>query len=153
MSTAFETHIMSGVIPVADAFAGTVATDILEMQGEGIMFVRYDGAGAVGTSTVTVLACDDTTPTNSTAVPFKYRISTTPDTWGAWTEATDAGFTTTAGASQIYQIWAAAEEQAYLGYKYVKCVFVESADDPVTGAVLAILFGGRYKEAPESYID
>jgi len=153
MSTAFETHIMSGVIPVADAFAGTVATDVLEMQGEGILFTRYDGAGAVGTSVVTVLACDDIVPTTTHAVAFKYRVSTTPDTWGAWTEATVTGFTTTAGASQLYQIWASAEEQAHIGYGYVKAVFTESADDPVTGCVIAQLFGGRYKEAPESYID
>ena len=153
MSTKFETHVMSGIIPVADAFAGTVATDILENQGEGILFIRYDGAGAVGTSVVTVLACDDTTPSNTTAVPFKYRVSTTPDTWGAWTDVANTGFTTTAGATQLYQIWAAAEAQAATGYAYVKAVFTESANDPVTGCVVALLIGGRFKEAPESYID
>ena len=153
MSTKFEMHSVPGIYPVADAFAGTAATDIIEMQGEGILFTRFHGVGATGTSTVTVLACDDTTPTNSTAVPFKYRISTTPDTWGAWTEATTAGFTTTAGSNQLYEIWAAAEEQGYLGYKYVKVVFTEVVDSPVLGGVLAQVIGGRYKEAPESYID
>ena len=153
MTKLMEMHAMQGVIPLADAFAGTVATDILEMQGEGILFVRVDGAGATGTSVVTVLACDDVTPTNTHAVAFKYRVNTGTDVWGAWTEATTTGFTTTAGANQLYQIWASAEEQAHIGYGYVKVVFTEGTDSPVTGAVVAFLIGGRYKEAPESYID
>jgi len=153
MSTAFEIHAVQGIVPVADAFNGTVATDIIEMQGEGILFTRFDGAGATGTSTVTIVACDDTTPNNTHAVAFKYRIQTTSDVWGDWTEATAAGFTTTAGANQLYQMWAAAEELGHIGYKYVKAVFLEVVSNAVTGCVLAQVFGGRYKEAPESYID
>ena len=153
MTKLMEMHAVQGVIPLADAFAGTVATDIVENLGEGVLFTRIDGAGATGTSVVTVLACDDVTPSNTHAVAFKYRINTGTDVWGAWTEATTTGFTTTAGANQLYQIWAAAEEQAHIGYGYVKAVFTEAADDPVTGAVLIQLIGGRYKEAPESYID
>jgi hypothetical protein len=123
------------------------------MQGEAIDFIRFDGAGATGTSVVTVLACDDTVPSNTHAVAFKYRVCTTGDTWGDWTEATVTGFTTTAGANQLYQIHASAEEQAHIGYGYVKVVFTEGTDHPVTGSVIALLLGGRYKEAPESYID
>ena len=153
MTKLMEMHAIPVLYPVADAFAGTAATDIVENLGEGVLFVRTDGVGTTGTSVVTVLACDDVTPSNTHAVAFKYRISTTPDTWGAWTEATTTGFTTTAGSNQMYQIWAAAEEQAHIGYGYVKVVFTESANDPVLGGVDAYLIGGRYKEAPESYID
>ena len=153
MTKLMEMHAIPVLYPVADAFAGTVATDIVEMQGEGYLFVRTDGVGATGTSVVTVLACDDTTPSSTHAVAFKYRISTTPDIWGDWTEATTTGFTTTAGSNQMYQIWASAEEQAHTGYAYVKVQFVESADHPVLGGVNAFLLGGRFKEAPESYID
>ena len=116
MSTAFELHAVQGIVPVANAFAGTVATAILEVQGEGVLFTIIKGAGGAGTSVITVLACDDIVPTTTHAVAFKYRIQTTNDVWGAWTEGTTAGFTTTAGANQLYQIWAAAEEQAHIGY-------------------------------------
>jgi hypothetical protein len=153
MSTKFEMHSVPGIYPVADAFAGTAATDIIEVQGEGILFTIFKGVGTTGTSVITVLACDDTTPSNTSAVPFKYRISTTPDTWGEWTDVANTGFTTTAGSNQLYEVWAAAEAQASTGYAYVKLVATESVNDPVVGAVLAQVVGGRYKEAPESYID
>ena len=153
MSTAFEIHAVQGIVPVANAFAGTVATAILEVQGEGVLFTIIKGAGGAGTSVITVLACDDIVPTTTHAVAFKYRIQTTNDVWGAWTEGTTAGFTTTAGANQLYQIWAAAEEQAHIGYGYVKLVATEANAAAVTGCVLSQVIGGRYKEAPESYID
>lgn len=153
MSTKFEMHVVPALYPVADAFAGTKTTDVIEVQGEGVLFTRIDGVGTTGTSTITALACDDTTPSNTTAVPFKYRISTTPDTWGVWTEATTSGFTTTAGSNQVYQIWVPAEEMASTGYGYIQLSLVEVADSPVVGCVLAQVIGGRYKEAPESYID
>jgi hypothetical protein len=153
MSSNFEMHSVNGIVPVANAFAGTVATDIIELQGEGILFTIIKGAGAGGTTVVTVVACDDTVPTTTHAVAFKYRVQTTSDVWGAWTAGATTGFTTTAGANQLYEVWAAAEEIAHIGYKYVKLVCVESVANAVTGCVLAQIVGGRYKEAPESYID
>ena len=73
-------HLIPGIYPVADAFAGTAATDIVEcMSAVGVVFDIVKGVGTTGTSTITVLACDDTTPSNSTAVAFMYRASTTPD--------------------------------------------------------------------------
>lgn len=146
-------HWVSGVVPVADAFTGTVATDIFEVWGQGALFIRHDGAGATGTSVVTVLACDDTTPSNTTAVAFMYRVCTTGDTWGDWTQATSAGFTTTAGANQMYQIYVDAAVLAEVGYGYVKAVFTESVDNPVTGGVLCAVVDLRYGEQPESLID
>jgi len=153
MSTKFEVHSVPALYPVADAFAGTAATDVIEVQGEGILFTIIKAVGATGTSTVTALACDDTTPSTTHAVAFKYRASTTPDTWGAWTDAAATGFTTTAGSNQLYEVWVAAEEIAHTGYKYVKLQFVEVVDSAVLGGVLAQVVGGRFKEAPESYID
>ena len=153
MSTKFEMHVVPVLYPVADAFAGTVNTDIVEVQGEGVLFVLTKGVGTTGTSTLTVDACDDVSASNTHALAYKYRISTTPDTWGAWTEATTSGFTTTAGSNQVYQIWAAAEEFAHIGYAYARLTAVEVANDPVLGGVNAFIIGGRYKEAPESYLD
>jgi hypothetical protein len=146
-------HIVPVLYPVADAFAGTVNTDIVEVQGEGVLFVLTKGVGTTGTSTLTVDACDDTTPSNTSTVPFKYRISTTPDVWGNWTDVAATGFATTAGSNQVYQVWAAAEEFGASGYAYARLSAVEVANDPVLAGVNAIIIGGRYKEAPESYID
>jgi hypothetical protein len=148
MSYNFEVHAVPGLAPAANVFAGTVATDVIKMPGEGILFTLIKGVGATGTTVVTALACDDVTPTTTHAVAFKYRISTTPDVWGDWTEATTTGFTTTAGSNQLYEIWVAAEELAHIGYAYVKLQCVESVANAVAGGILAQLFGGRYK--PES---
>ena len=152
MSYKFELHQVPGIYPVADAYDTTAATDIIKMPAEGILFTRFDGIGTTGTDTVTVLACDNVTPSNTHAVAFKYRVSTTPDTWGAWTEATTAGFATTAGSNQVYQIWVAAEELAHIGYAYVKVVFTQLVNAAVISSVMATLIGARYKEQPESLI-
>lgn len=146
-------HWVSGVVPVADAFTGTVSTDIFEVWGQGALFIRHDGAGATGTSTVTVEACDNITPSNTTAVAFMYRVCTTGDTWGAWTAATSTGFATTAGANQMYQIYVDAAVLAEQGYGYVRAKFTELVDNPVTGCVLCAVVGLRYGEQPESLID
>src|SRR3989337_3151453 len=91
-----------GLDPVADAFSGTVRSDVYSLRAHGrILFVVYVGVGATGSSTITVNACDDVTPSNRTAIPFWYReiIGTTDtgDTDGAITRAGVTGFTTTAG--------------------------------------------------------
>lgn len=146
-------HMFKGLDPVADAFTGTVYSDIVECLGAGVLFVIYKGVGATGTSTITVEACDDTTPTNSTAVAFRYRTCTTGDTWGSWTEATTTGFTTTAGSSQLYQIVVPAAELASEGYGYARLAAVEVVDNPVLGGILGMVYDLRVQPQPESLID
>lgn len=148
-----EIHWVKGLDPIADAFADTVVTDIFEVLGKGAIFIIYKGVGTTGTSVITVLACDDTEPSNTAAVPFLYRACTSGDTWGNWTAATTTGFTTTAGSSQLYEIRVDAAVLAEQGYGYVKLQAVEAEDSPVLGGVLAGVYGLRYAEQPESLID
>lgn len=142
-----------GLDPVADAFASTVYSDIFEVQGEGAFFIRYEGVGTTGTSTLTVEACDDTTPSNSSAVAFVYRVMTTAGTWGAATAATSAGFATTAGSSDMYLIDVPAGNVGATGYGYVRLKCVEVADDPVIGCIIGAVYGLRYAPQPSSLID
>lgn len=146
-------HAIPGIYPVADAFAGTVTSDVVEVQGEGVLFEIIKGVGATGTSTITVLSCDDTTPTTTAAVAFMYRASTTPDTWGAWTQATTAGFATTAGSNQVYQIYVDAQKLAANNYGYAQLQAVEVVNSPVVGAVMAYIVNPRYQVQPQSLID
>ena len=148
-----EIHWVKGIDPIADAFAGTVATDIFEVWGHEAGCIVYKGVGAVGTSTVTAVACDDIVPTNTTAVPFRYRTCTTGDTWGAWTTVANTGFTTTVGSSQLYEVRVDPADMGATGYGYLKFVFVEVANDPVLGGVVCFVAGLRYAEQPESLID
>lgn len=146
-------HWVKGIDPIADAFAGTVETDIVECLGQGVLFLRYDGVGTTGTSVVTVQACSTIGPAATTVVPFIYRVCTATDVWGNWTAATTAGFTTTAGSSQMYQIYVDAAHLAETGYGYVRAVFTESVDSEVLGGVLIAVVNLRYGEQPESLID
>lgn len=143
-----EVHIVKGLDPVADAFASTVSSDVVSMaNAHAVTFIIYKGVGTTGTSTVTVEACDNTTPSNTTAVPFRSRACTSGDTWGALTQRTTAGFTTTAGSSQLYAIEVDANDLASTGYKYVRLKCVESVDDPVLGGILVVLHKLRYPRA------
>lgn len=138
-------HLVAGKHPVADAFTGTVTSDVVNMRNfQHVTFIFYNGVGTTGTSTITVLACDDVTPTNTTAVAFRYRAITSGDTPGALTAATTAGFTTTAGSNHMYAIEVDAEDLATSGYEYVQISCVEVADDPVLGGIMIILGPSRY---------
>lgn len=138
-----------GIDPVANAFASTVRSDVYSMRGHGrILFVMYVGVGTTGTSTITVNACDDVTPSNRSAIPFWYRQILSGDTDSAITRAATSGFTTTAGSSKIVLVEADAKDMAASGYGFIECTMVESAASAVLGGILAILDGkpGRYDE-------
>jgi len=146
-------HWIGGLVPDADAFAGTVNTDIFEVQGEGAVFIIFAGENGGGDSTVTVQACDDTTPSNTTAVPFYYKSSTTFDTWGDWAAATTAGITTPTSSNYMKMIYVPAAELASEGYGYVRLHLVEDTNAAVDACVLAGVVNPRYQEQPSSLID
>lgn len=142
-------HPVIGINAVADAFAGTVYSDVVKVTNYSkIVFIAHHGVGATGTSTFTVLAGDDTAdpPSNSTAIPFRYKVMTTSDTEGAYTAATTAGFLSTAGSNQLYWIEVDAEEVADTGYKYCCLKCVEGTDSPRLGGVIILMYGGRYQQ-------
>lgn len=147
-------HPVKGLDPVADAFSGTVTSDIINAsQYSGVAFVIYKGVGTTGTSTITVEACDDTSGTTVSAIPFEYKVMTSGDTEGALTRATSSGFTTTAGSSQMYIIDVRSEELGPSGYKYVRLKAVEVVDNPVLGGIAAFCYGPRYaQDIPASAI-
>ena len=149
-----ETKLVQGLPPVADAFSGTVYSDVINMKNWArVRFIRYAGVGTTGTSTLTVEACDNTTPSNVSAIPFRYReTGAGTDVFGALTDATASGFTTTAGSNQIVEVWADAEQLGASGYGYIRLKAVESANDPVLGGILVELHGPRYASATDETV-
>ena len=149
-------HIVPGIYPVADFMAGTVQTDIVNCESAaGVVFWIFRGDATAGTETgtVTVQACDTVVPGTATAVAFQYRISTTPDTWGAWAQATAAaGFTMTAGDNQVYEVFVLAANIAALGFTYARLQIVEVINDPVVGAILMAVVKPRYQPVPATLI-
>jgi len=138
-------HFIKGLDPVADAFSGTVTSDIVDMPNhQSAIFIVYKGVGTTGTSTITVEACDDVSGTNATAVPFFSKSITSTDIQGAMTARAAAGFATTAGSSQIYVIQVATEQLAATGYQFVRLKAVEVVDSPVLGGIAIALAGPRF---------
>lgn len=127
---------VAGIAPVADGMAGGVTSDVYDMSAfERIVFLVYRGVASGGTAapTYTVLACDNTTPSNTTAIAFKYRKSL-----GAVADATTAGFQATAGSAKIDAIEVDESALAASGYRYIQLSIAETVNDPVVSAVLAL---------------
>ncbi len=134
--------------PVADAFAGTVTSDYINMENfQHVTFMIVKGVGLTGTSTFTVLRASDASGTGAEAIPFKYRRIAADRTMGALTDAVAAGFLSTAGSEDSYliELDAQLEGLADSGAKtFVAVRGVESVDSPVAGAIVALLEGARY---------
>lgn len=146
-------HFVKGIDPVADAFSGTVTTEVVNMKNYGrVTWVIYKGVGLTGTSTITVEACSNKAASVVSAVPFKYRAITTGDTMGALLDATAAGFTTTAGSSQLYVVGIDEEALAASGYNYVRLKAVEVVDSPVLGGILCITSQPRFDSADTAIV-
>jgi hypothetical protein len=140
-------HYVNALPPVADAFSGATATsDVINVQGSGgIEFLVYTGVGATGTSTFTVLACDDVTPSNTTAVAFWYKEITSDPGDTTWTLATATGFLRTAGSNAMFRIWVPADLIGATGYGYARLNGAEGTDSPVLGGILAILHNTTFQ--------
>ena len=138
-------HVVKGLDPVADAFIGTVYSDIISLADWGhIQFIVYKGVGTTGTSTITVEACDDISASTTDAVTFIYQACVGTDVYAEVVKATTEGFTTTAGSSQLYKIDVDAEKLNDSGYQFIRLKAVEVEDDPVLGGIIAILTEGKY---------
>jgi hypothetical protein len=141
-------HFVKGLDAVADAFASTVVSDVVNMKDyESVVFLYHHGVGATGTSTLTVLACDDVVPSTTSAIPFWYKAITSGDTEGTLTKATASGFVTTAGSSQLYALEVRASDLLASGYQYVYTKAVESVDSPVLGGIVIIQGKPRHPQS------
>lgn len=143
-----ENGLINALDPAADRFATAGNSDVIRADNcEEIVFTVITGASVATTPTITVEACDNVTPSNTTAILFKSVSVTTAGTYGAVTDRTSAGFAlTTATASQYHIIMVdpadVAAANSHEGRNYVRCVVTENEDVPQFGNIMAI----RYKE-------
>lgn len=147
--------IVNVLVPASRAI--NTDTSVVNLKGyAGCSFLIQKGAGAVGTSTITVNACDDTTPSNSTAIVFKYRrmvAATNANAWGALTAATTSGFATTAAANDMYEIVVDADDvgaatvNSTTGHSYVNCGMAQVDATACLIGCVAILWKARYAGA------
>ena len=146
-------HYVKGIDPVADAFAGTVYSDVISMKDHNhITFLIYKGVSTGGTddAAVTVEACSTNAAAAVSAIPFNYRTIVTGDTHSELTAVANTGFVITPGSSQVYAVEVNAEALLASGYEYIRLKSVEDTNDPVVGCVIAILSEPRYDKAVQA---
>lgn len=135
-----------------DIFNGNPSTDILSLENHNdVYFIIAKNAGATGTATITIGSCDTVVPGTATAIAFEYKACTSGDTWGAWTAATASGFTTTAGANQMYLIHVKGSD-LYSTDKFVRLTATEVVDSACDGAIIAFLANPRYAPTPATVL-
>ncbi len=150
MPLSFDGIFEVGLAAVANAFAGTVYSTVFNVSlYKQSTFVLHKAVGTTGTTLVTVEACTDASGSTPVAIPFWYRKSTTLDTWGDLTQATSAGFTTTAGSNQLYEIvvdndYLGGNSTSGTGCQYLRMKCVEQAASAVLGGILVYLGQARY---------
>lgn len=124
-----------------DMYDGNISSDVVSMKNaETATWIIQQLAGATGTATVRIFACDDTTPTNTTAISFKYARITSGDTKAATAES--KALRTTAGANQAYVIEVEAAKLAEQGYEFVQLEAAEADNDPVDGTIFGPILSG-----------
>lgn len=140
-------HVVNGLPPAADRYNSNPAGDVVSLANfSHFMALLSEGAGGTGTAEITVEACDNFTPSNTVEIPFKYRVRTTGDTWGALTQATADGVTPAAGANKDVQIFVEAADLPE-GYPNVRVKLTEVVNDPCVAGLMYILSGPRYTKA------
>jgi hypothetical protein len=114
-----------------------------------IMQGAIEDSGA--SNIVTLLACDNVTPSNSSTMAFRHRRWTaTTDVWGSLTAAAAAGFNfnaATALANEIYTVEFTADEVAAdggNGYTYVQLAIAETVNKTVTACAIFLGLEPRY---------
>ena len=140
---------VSSVTLATDLWGGTVGTqldtDVMSLKNaDGAVFIIVNTVNTSAGS-VFICACDDTTPTTTVAVSFRYARILAPDTIEASGEATS--FLTSTGADYVYVFEVDASKVAEQGYEFVQLHATEvTANADAEGAVVGFLTGLRYKE-------
>ena len=103
----------------------------------------------MGQGEVSIQRCDGLTPTSTAGAPvYRYRASTTPDTWGAWTNVTSSsGFLTGITPDKTYEVHISGDEiGGSSGWEYVRLNIDEVTNEPVEINVIALLYNPRFGE-------
>ena len=152
-----KNKVVNVVIPVADAFAGNVTSDIVDMENyKKLTFIVATGASSADAGVITIKA-GVSNSSCATAIVFKYRtqIGAVPpaansDVQGALTDAEVTGFAMTAskaGGVYIIEVDAQVVAEAGINYDHVSLTVTEDGSDGVTACVLAVLSDPRYPDS------
>lgn len=150
----FLAHGHAGVAlaPAADGFSGTKTGKAVKLAPNYDLcsFLIAMGAGAVGTTKITIEACSAADGTDAEAIPFevsKQPSSNSADTWDAITAVTAAGYDTPAAANKLHLVQVRRRDLP-AGKPWVRLKAVEQVDGAMDACVLWQLHGAGYPDFP-----
>jgi hypothetical protein len=149
MNLGFDPRYIGLASPV-DTASTTVNSDVIGCKElTAIDFLVYFGTITGDTVVVTVEECDDVTPSNSTAIAFKYRkgAAVGTDTDGAVADATTAGVTI--AATDDDKVLTISVDPAALtaGYPYLRVVADPGASATAVEIAIVAVAWPRYASA------
>ncbi len=136
--------------PLADQWDAGIRSDIVSMAkyNKAYFLIYWGAVTASGVLGITVIPSDDKDASNTTtAIPFRYKQVTAPDTNTAWVASSD--FQTTTGASQMYIIEVNADDLPVVsGVKYEYCYLQmdEDTNGAQLGGVIIIMDEPRFAQ-------
>lgn len=132
--------VVQALAPASDLFNTDPGGDVVRGDQHEELYVLLSIVATTGTAVITVEACDDVTPTNTTAIAFKRSVVGTP---GTETDVAAAGFTTATSATSHYLIRI---DPANLpaGKPYFRIKAAEGVDAAVIGQALYIFAKPKY---------
>lgn len=136
-----------------DIFNGNPATAVINVKNAdtAIFMVIMNANAGSGAATITIEACDNVAPSNTTAIAFRYKLISAGDTQGAVTACASTGVSVGTANTILYvevdaaDVAAAAVNSTYNNH-YVRLKVTESQSDAVDGAITAFLNNLRYQE-------
>jgi hypothetical protein len=148
-----ETHIV-GLSSPADSAGVAVTSDIVNVgKYHSVSLLVYLGTLTGDTAVVTVEECDDVTPTNNTAIAFRYRESgatTTSDAYGAVTAATSSGFTFAATDDDHILMIDINGADLTDGYPYVRVVVTPGGSASASELAILAVLRPRYPQSDQT---
>ncbi len=131
-----------------DLYQGSYASDVINMQDwQDCVFVVNQTSG-VGQAELSIKRADDVTPTTTAGAPtWRWRKSTSPDVWNAWTTvASSSGFLTGITPDKVFELHIRGDEVGGSSdYKYIFLNADQVTDSECDVDIIAILFNGRYQ--------
>ena len=148
--TAQNYQMVNSKPPLADTSGGNANSDVISLaKGQTAMTIYYTAVNATGNTVITVESCDNTTPSNTTAIAFrvtKYETSGSDIPSTATAVVSSAGFTTVTVADVFYVIEVDSDMLDGTD-KYFQIAQAESSAGNVMGGYFTIIGPGRYQEA------
>lgn len=146
--------VVKGLAPAADRYNTDPVGDYVKMKlHDFFMGVVHQEGGTTGKATITVLAADDASGTNAAAIAFKYSVGgsgygANGDAQGTLTQATTAGFDTTAATERTYKIYVKSSDLP-ANQPWIAIQLTEASNDPVNGSMIYLLGESRYGGASQ----